>query len=440
MPQKNKSPHTFNSAKEVLTDFIRAYHPSKDVCRLEVKILPIDQMDWLAAQKAAVKVFGANQDDSAAIAGVGEAISLCGSKGVKFAEVLPQLRWYLNPAHPYLQWYGGFCFDAPSDDKLWEGFGSWRFVMPRFELARDKDRMIFSCNLTGVIDHEAVIKELHQLRVVPHPEPAGNFKVRLRLDSPKSVDWTQMVKETLGGVGRGDYQKLVLARKTDLLFENVLNPWTMLKTLKKVTPESYHFAFQFGRSIFLGASPERLYKRRGRQIFSEALAGTKPNQTRPQVLLNSVKDRHEHKLVVQAIADALKPLCKDLKFASRPSIKTLSNGHHLITRFQGRLKEGVKDENILDSLHPTPAVGGAPRPQALKVIRRMEPFDRGWYAGPLGYVGLDWVEFVVGIRSGVVRGKKLSVFAGAGIVEGSKASDEWKEIDNKISNFIKIIK
>ncbi len=104
-----------------------------------------------------------------------------------------------------------------------------------------------------------------------------------------------------------------------------------------------------------------------------------------------------------------------------PGILTLPNGHHLITKFQGQLKDGINDEDILQFLHPTPALGGTPRKQAMAIIRKLEGFSRGWYGAPIGYVGLDWAEFVVGIRSGLASGKKLSVFAGAGIVQGSEA-------------------
>ena len=98
------------------------------------------------------------------------------------------------------------------------------------------------------------------------------------------------------------------------------------------------------------------------------------------------------------------------------------------------------DEDILQLLHPTPALGGTPKKRALDLIRKFEGFSGGWYGAPVGYVGLDWAEFVVGIRSGLVSSRKLSVFAGAGIVQGSQANLEWDEIENKISNFIKIIR
>ena len=97
----------------------------------------------------------------------------------------------------------------------------------------------------------------------------------------------------------------------------------------------------------------------------------------------------------------LKNFAQLLAKISSPGILTLPNGHHLITKFQGQLKDGINDEDILQFLHPTPALGGTPRKQAMDIIRKLEGFSRGWYGAPVGYVGLDWAEFVVGIRSGL---------------------------------------
>ncbi len=439
MPQKNNTLHTFEQAKEQIAVHVRAYRPSPAIARIEVKVKPIDQLGWLSAQKANVKVFGANQDDSAGIAGVGEAVRITGKGKVNFQKIFAQLRSHLTPQYPYLQWYGGFCFDAVRTDAAWSNFGSWRFVLPRFELARDKDKMIFACNLSGAIDKPKVLKELAALKM-PSKDNALELNVVGREDHPTPQVWRKQVGVVLKAIAAGQSQKVVLARKTDLSFRSAPDPWAMLKSLKKVTPDSYHFAFGFGTSTFLGASPERLYKRHGRHILSEALAGTSPASSPAEGLQSSKKDRHEHQLVVDDIYQSLVPLCVKLACDRAPAVLSLSSGHHLNTKFQGQLKDGVQDEDILESLHPTPALGGLPKAFALNAIRHMEPFGRGWYAGPLGYVGLDWAEFVVGIRSGLVRARQLSVFAGAGIVEGSKPEDEWQEIENKIGNFIKIIK
>ena len=102
---------------------------------------------------------------------------------------------------------------------------------------------------------------------------------------------------------------------------------------------------------------------------------------------------------------------------------------------RGTLKDGVTDAGLLEALHPTPAVGGYPRDRALGEIRDLEPFDRGWYAGPVGWIGAEASEFAVGIRSGLVRGRTLDLYSGAGIVAGSVPDEEWAEIEQKIGDF-----
>ena len=106
-----------------------------------------------------------------------------------------------------------------------------------------------------------------------------------------------------------------------------------------------------------------------------------------------------------------------------------------MSTFEGTLRDGVGDAELLTALHPTPAVGGYPTDRAVREIAEREPFDRGWYAGPVGWVGRDGAEFAVAIRSGLVEGSTLSVFAGAGIVAGSVPGNEWEELDYKISHF-----
>ena len=439
MSDINKSILSFAKAKALMADAIKSYKPSVAIVRHEFSIKPIDQILWLSAQHSDMKVYGANQEETASIAGLGQATSVNGKGAVDYKKVFEQLRQHLNPKYPYLQWYGGFGFDPKKIDKAWDGFDSWGFVIPRFELARDHNRMIFCCNLCSPINQKKILKQLDNLKEASSVSSI-TLNVHNRRDFPDAVAWSRGVNTILKSIHESKTEKVVLARKTDFDLKENVNAWCILYNLKKVTPNSYHFAFEFNNRVFLGASPERLYKRFGRMLSTEALAGTKPAAVKPEVLLNSSKDVYEHQIVVRAIDEALKPLSKTVRINPKPLIKKLSNGIHLHTPIDAELKASVCDEDILKSLHPTPALGGKPTALALSLIRRLEPFGRGWYGGPVGYVGLDWAEFVVGIRSGLLYKKKLSVYAGAGIVKGSDPSDEWDEIENKISNFFRIIK
>ena len=193
---------------------------------------------------------------------------------------------------------------------------------------------------------------------------------------------------------------------------------------------------------FLGASPERLFNREGNVIVSEAVAGTRPrglssedDEGLREDLLHSAKDLSEHTYVRNGIGEALAPLCEELEIDGDIAEMKLARGRHLRSRVRGILKDGVTDAGLLEALHPTPAVGGYPRDGALAEIRDLEPFDRGLYAGPVGWIGAEASDFAVGIRSGLVRGRTLDLYSGAGIVDGSVPDEEWAEIENKISDF-----
>ncbi len=443
----------FIKAKQMMADKIKEGIPNKtaqDVFRIEIKIHPIDEIAWIAHQKFDVKIFGANQDNSACIAGVGEALCVKGRSIGSFKKVFATLRQYLKKEYPYLQWYGGLGFDPKRSLGEWKAFGAYRFVMPRFEVASDASSMIFCCNIVGKIapkEKEQILKQLESLEPGFDRGEGASLKALRRKDYPSKDQWGKNVEGVLKAISKGQIDKIVLARQTNLDFAKKLDPWDILRHLFEVTPNSYHFGFEFAGSTFLGASPERLYRKYGHTIISEAIAGTSPrgrgvsqDNAYKEQLLASVKNNNEHAFVVKAINEGLKKICQDQEHSLNPKVLTLGNGHHLLTSFEGKLKDKVFDEDIIKALHPTPAVGGAPSSKAIAMLSKVEGFERGWYTGLIGYVGLDWSEFVVGIRSALVKNRTMTVYAGAGIVDGSDPEDEWQEVENKISNFIKLIR
>ena len=180
--------------------------------------------------------------------------------------------------------------------------------------------------------------------------------------------------------------------------------------------------------------------------MSEAVAGTLPrgdstesDEALRERLLGSGKDRREHGYVRDGVREALSGLCDELEVEKGVSEMKLASRRHLVSGVRGALREGVTDADLLSALHPTPAVGGYPKELARRFLREAEPFDRGFYAGPVGWIGADAAEFAVGIRSGLVEGRRLALYSGAGIVEGSEAESEWREIEQKISDFAAVL-
>ena len=146
----------------------------------------------------------------------------------------------------------------------------------------------------------------------------------------------------------------------------------------------------------------------------------------------------------RAIEAALAPLAESVAVDDAASAMTLARGRHLRTGIEATLRSDVGVLDVLRALHPTPAVGGTPTPGALDAIDRLEPFDRGLYAGPVGWIGRDEsgreaADLAVGIRSGLVDGRSLSLYSGAGIVDGSDADAEWAEIEHKIGDFARVL-
>jgi menaquinone-specific isochorismate synthase len=151
------------------------------------------------------------------------------------------------------------------------------------------------------------------------------------------------------------------------------------------------------------------------------------------------KEQLEHRLVVDSLASTFRELCADFSQDSSPSVLKLSRVQHLRTAFSGQLNDGVGDDSILRAFHPTPATCGSPCTAAARFISENEPFDRGWYAGPLGFVSRDEAEFAVAIRSMLWLGRKTHVYAGAGIVDGSESEREWNELEDKIAGVLHLL-
>jgi menaquinone-specific isochorismate synthase len=248
-------------------------------------------------------------------------------------------------------------------------------------------------------------------------------------------------------IEHGPLQKVVLARRTDFRFAEAPDPFLLLHRLRAANPEGFHFAFQPEDGMtFLGVSPERLYRREGRRILSEAVAGTRrrgdsahEDQAMGDALLESEKDRREHRFVADEVGRKLDGLCRSYRADREVSLLKLARLQHLRRGFEGTLRTAVDDAAIVAALHPTPAVAGNPTEAAVAEIASREPFHRGWYAGPLGWVGAGGADFTVAIRSGLLTGNRLALFTGAGIVRGSMPLAEWEELENKLAGFVRAI-
>lgn len=346
--------------------------------------------------------------------------------------------------------FGGFAFDplAPRTS-LWEDFPDGLLVLPELLISSSAADSTLTANLlvtpeddTTALERRADALELRLLRLradierrqSEHCTDTAGPVMSMRDLLPAS-EWMSLVSNVTHCIQNGAYEKVVLARGIDVNAETPFDVSDALQRLRSKYPAASIFALQRDRNCFLGASPERLARVEDGQIRTMALAGTAPrgasdadDQEIAQVLLHSEKNQREHAIVVETVRNGIAPLVSSLDIPEMPTLLRLANVQHLQTTIAGTL---IPNRTILDvvaALHPTPAVGGFPRDAALAVIREHEHLDRGWYAGPIGWVGPNGDgEFAVALRSAMVEDNHATLFAGCGIVAESEPEREYEE-------------
>ncbi len=339
------------------------------------------------------------------------------------------------------RYYGGLAFQQQGEQ--WPNFPQTRFIRPMLEFIEQDNKLQLSCHFDG---HHSIKKTI---ALVKQLQPAvtlqtTNTTVLSRNDIPTKQQWSKLVDLSI------EYKallpKVVLSRQTELICKERVDHADLLNQWEKVNPVSFHFSFQFCKeNVFIGCSPERLFCRSHNELHTEALAGTvnrgrneREDNILLQGLLTDKKIDRENYLVQEFIISNLKQLKVDV-YCDEPHVMQLHNVQHLCVPIRADLNEQVTDATLLYKLHPTPAVGGTPKLPALQFINDNEPYCRGWYAGAVGYLSQHKSDFSVAIRSALINDNKIKLFAGAGIVTGSIAEQEWQELDNKINTVLDII-
>ncbi len=350
-----------------------------------------------------------------------------------------ELRGRVDPeSAASLRWFLWGRFDATTDPEAeWQSYGTRRLLLPSLEMRRERDRCLLACNCNT----QGLPALRAALSAPTLPGPAEAFGCRDAGSTPNRGDWDAQVARVQHLLEEGTpLQKVVLARRASWTVE-WFDPARLLARAAELQPASYRLLIQPDpKTAFLALSPERLYRRDGEQIESEALAGTRPrggdesaDAALGKELLESEKDRREQQLVLDQILDALQPLTTTLDADSKPHLRRLREVQHLCNRVEGILRTGVGDGDLLAALHPTPAVAGQPPREARETIAALEPFDRGLYAGPVGCCSAEQSEVAVAIRSALWHDGRLHLYAGAGLLPASDAEAEWNETRDKMA-------
>ncbi len=323
-------------------------------------------------------------------------------------------------------------------------------MLPRIELKRCQGEATLSLNLrfddrcpsTEITQAHACLDALVAERPLSPPLP----KAYQREDSPSQKEWTGWVDQVTRQEHLRHTPKVVLSRETCLTTSQTPNPWALLSRWQAGAAGCFNFGIQLTPDeAFVGCPPERLYKREGKHLITEALAGTTHRARDVQQdaklaaeLLGDRKNTLENQCVYQQILSQLEPLSHHVHLGDSHIVK-LRSVQHIRRLIKAKLHRNVTDQQLLSALPPTPAVGGVPRESALAFIRQHERHQRGWYAGVFGRVSHASSDLAVTIRCAHIDSETIRLYAGAGIVAGSQPDEEWRELDSKIADIMSLL-
>ncbi len=350
--------------------------------------------------------------------------------------------------------FGGFSFFDHNIGSNWADYGASSFTLPKWSIIKNGALTLVTVTIKlncsdSKEDHvfrlEEIFNYLDQICVAKNYTNVENSGINYSPEIPDSdsadfFKWKSAVHKATNQIEDGVYDKIVLARNLKIDLEHEVCDTHILNRLRKQYPECYSFLIRHNEnSSFIGCTPERLASFNKDYILTEGLAGSisrgetaSEDAKLENELLNSDKDRKEHSFVINAIKNSLKNYSDRIQIPDTPAVKKLSNVQHLYTPVRAHIKDGVSKTQLMNNLHPTPAVGGFPRDKAVSNISRFEDFERGWYASPVGWINANGDgEFVVGIRSGLIKKDQVIFYAGCGIVSQSDPKKEWDETNLK---------
>ncbi len=352
-------------------------------------------------------------------------------------------------------WTGGFAFASEGAQAAeWSSFPPALLVLPELSLLRTGDSVWLTlCAMTaGASDRDEILLRLERRLasmhekplplVDPHPRTATGI---LSVTPPSAYE--AAVATATERIAAGQLEKVVLAREVAVEAHAAHDPAALFGALRESFPSCYSFCVGSPEGAFLGASPELLVRRRGASVATVALAGSARRSADPAVddhlgeqLLQSEKNRGEHEIVARRIARKLSPRSVWVEADSEPLLVKVANIQHLGTPVHAQLADPLSAVELAALLHPTPAVGGEPAEVAEALIAELEDIDRGWYAGPVGWMdATEDGEFCVALRSALLRDRVAHLFAGAGIVADSEPAAELAETELKLQALLPLL-
>ncbi len=344
---------------------------------------------------------------------------------------------------------GAQKFPLPEKSALWKEFDFQKWFIPKYLLIKNQNHFALIINiLGGEKNSESYLNDLNDLlnQKFENTNGGNNFHKTVRLYVDDTSQWNEMIYSCLQKISKKDLEKVVTARSVTIEIDSEINLKEIIDSLEENYPACYSFLYKNGGSAFFGATPEKLFKLDNGNIETDALAGSIQRGDSPASdnelglqLLESEKDINEHNSVRNFLLEKLYNVTNDIKFDTTPHLRKLNNIQHLWTPITAKLKNDIDVLTLIENIFPTPAICGYPTETALKLIGSLENFDRGLYAGIIGWFNLDNEgEFAVALRSALLKDNLLHAFAGCGIVEGSNPISEYNETELKLKPILSL--
>jgi isochorismate synthase len=402
--------------------------------------------------------------DRAALAGIGEAVTLEAAGPDRFDEVARGWRAIVADAAsdqagggPVA--VGGFAF-APQGGRAphWQGFEPASLTVPEVLLSRRRQGdeppvrlTLASCVAPDDVPEqllERVLARAAALREAPlpllDPAPTGRFDIASAMP-PEHYE--QAVQRAVELIAAGEMEKIVLAREVQVHAPRSYDPAAVFAVLREQFPSCFVFCVGRGEATLIGATPELLVRREGQRVSTLALAGSSRRSADPAVddhlgeqLLRDPSYREEHAIVARRIARTLRAHSVWVTAAAEPELARIANIQHLATPIRAQLASPLDALELAALMHPTPAVGGEPLERAAPLIPALEGLDRGWYSGPVGWTDAAGDgELCVALRCALLRGSVARCYAGNGIVRDSDPARELAETEIKLQALLPLL-
>ena len=335
-------------------------------------------------------------------------------------------------------------FDADNPkpaDEMMQAFPNLRFMLPELVLLEDETGSYLQVNSLGPVYEGRVARFCRHAQEAPKRTQRSISFDRIE---DEFADWEALIDASLTAIQSGRIDKIVPSRRVQVVAHEPFSSKDVLVNLIDGSARGTVFMYRYGDVFFCGCTPELLVEKQDSTVESMCLAGTTATGSTSdetfllaEQLMADPKNRREHEYVVHFMREVFGRNCYDVDIPQNPCVVELRQLQHLMTPVRAQIMSGRTLPSLVSQLHPTPALAGAPVGEALQCLREVETYNRGFFGGAVGFVdGSGDGSFVVAIRSGVFDGERGWIYAGCGVVEGSRAREEYEETNLKLQTIL----